>query len=87
MVQATIIMEDNLVATLGSKHKSDPLPDPHFYPKVAELSTKLFIRSKREKNMKTNARQNTGKQYYFFERSEQSLSKGILIIAQSKKQN
>merc|ERR1712209_262602 len=51
----------NLVAVLDNKHKSDPLPDPHFYPKVAELSTKLSIRSKREKNMKTNARQNTGK--------------------------
>merc|ERR1711860_68409 len=54
-------MEDNLVVPLDSKHKGDQRLDPHFYPKVAELSTKLYILSKREKNMRTNARQNTGK--------------------------
>merc|ERR1711860_269892 len=54
-------MEDNLVVPLDSKHKGDQRLDPRFYPKVAELSTKLCILSKREKNMRTNARQNTGK--------------------------
>merc|ERR1711860_94630 len=54
-------MEDNLVVPLDSKHKGDQRLDPHFYPKVVELSTKLCILSKREKNMRTNARQNTGK--------------------------
>merc|ERR1711860_336906 len=86
-------MEDNLVVPLDSKHKGDQRLDPHFYPKVAELSTKLCILSKREKNMRTNARQNTGKNVKisskgFAIRTEESnakqITKGNVIPTGSK---